>query len=325
MSNLLERVNTGWVLTTVYALLIALASFFVAVPGFAGEITPSRPTIMDSLKSQIESTRKVSSLESERADKRFVKKHGAALLPELETLYADEGMRDRLHEMLIYLAQDGADSGARGAAVLALVRYRLRGPHCPGDYDGWGGRVRSADFTEEARGMLREELDSQIASKGTPEPGVITLIGASGATSQLPKLRNLIPLYKQQADPAGLPPQPSQFYLHFYPPLLACARLGDKESINKCIDLIEALPDDEKVLNLETLSYVRQPEVVEYIKKFLFSDSKEHRSSRDVIEMSYAARATQALLKMLPDFPYMAPLEERRKWMSEQKQWNMIR
>jgi hypothetical protein len=56
--------------------------------------------------------------------------------------------------------------------------------------------------------------------------------------------------------------------------LRARARMGVKEDILRCIDLVESHPDEDYRVTwlLHGLSYVRQPEVINYLQKYLNSD-----------------------------------------------------
>jgi hypothetical protein len=83
---------------------------------------------------------------------------------------------------------------------------------------------------------------------------------------------------------------------------------------------------------LKELSYVRQPEVVDYLHTYLKSDKMEAYKGRDVVPTSYGQRAAIALAQMLHGFPWKkdyAPnqemIERCRKWMAEQSQWHIIR
>jgi hypothetical protein len=110
--------------------------------------------------------------------------------------------------------------------------------------------------------------------------------------------------------------------------------MGVKEDVKRCIEVVEAHPDESYrvIFLLDRISYVRQPEVVEYLKKYLFIDKPEKPASEGHMRMSYAHRAAMALAQMLRGFPgnpeyggNQKTIEECRKWMSKQKKWNIIR
>ena len=107
--------------------------------------------------------------------------------------------------------------------------------------------------------------------------------------------------------------------------LKALARLGEKEAVQECIRLVEALENPiDRVYVLEYLSYIRQPEIVEYLWGYLKSDEIEG-GSRDVPPMPFSRRASNALASMLIGYPARASIEEKRAWMEEQTTWDILR
>jgi hypothetical protein len=111
--------------------------------------------------------------------------------------------------------------------------------------------------------------------------------------------------------------------------LRARARMGVKEDIQRCIELVEARPNEDYKVGkpLRDLAYVRQPEVVDYIYyEYLKSDRKTAGDPPCVPPVTYASRAAWALSQMVRGFPSEwgrgagpATIERCRKWMAEQK------
>lgn len=120
----------------------------------------------------------------------------------------------------------------------------------------------------------------------------------------------------------------------FWACLRARARMGVKEDIARCIKLMESYQSENRKLGfgLKDISYVRQPEVVDYIYLYLKSDKMCPDLGADVIRISYAQRAAMLLATMLEGFPgnqYHYENEKIikycREWMAKQKEWKIIR
>lgn len=116
--------------------------------------------------------------------------------------------------------------------------------------------------------------------------------------------------------------------------LRARARMGVKEDIHRCIELVESHPDEEYRRDrlLQALAYVRQPEIVGYLYDYLQHSKAKTEFRGDAIIYSEAQRAAMALAAMLRGFPGkkhyggdQETMERCRRWMSEQKQWDIIR
>lgn len=116
------------------------------------------------------------------------------------------------------------------------------------------------------------------------------------------------------------------------PPLLAAARMGDEESISKCVDRIEGEPDlDEKILGIRRASYVRQRSIVALMKKYLFSD--DCTGGKGNVLRSYVShKAALSLSEMLVGFPernmsesWDTYVERCRRWISAEREWTLIK
>ena len=110
--------------------------------------------------------------------------------------------------------------------------------------------------------------------------------------------------------------------------------MGVKEDVKRCIDLVESHPDEgfRIIVLLQRISYVRQPEVVEYLKKYFFMDKIEPAAT--TVRMTYAYRTMMALSEMLRDFPLVSRkkfksekeyVKYHREWIKKQKTWDIIR
>jgi hypothetical protein len=157
-------------------------------------------------------------------------------------------------------------------------------------------KYRSEDFSERSKILLRAKLSA------TPDARIILVVGASGDTSQMEKLKEI-------CDKAKEPLQPWKVFekeenILAFAALRARARMGVKDDIASCIQIVDSCPNEDiQLILMDRLSYVRQPEVIEYINRYLNSDKYEPYAGEDVGRMTYAQRAMDALSNMLEDFP----------------------
>jgi len=117
---------------------------------------------------------------------------------------------------------------------------------------------------------------------------------------------------------------------------LALARMGDHEQVKACLDAIEAIPDpDERLGYLEVVDYIRQPEAIRVLIKYL-NGEESTRDQGDVPPARYARYAMDALRDSLKDFPYHPLYDSRliatdsdinacRKWAAEQTTFDIRR
>ena len=112
--------------------------------------------------------------------------------------------------------------------------------------------------------------------------------------------------------------------------------MGIKDDIDKCIELSESEKDEnERVLRiLPNIGYIRQPESVKYLNKYLQSDKRLLPTNPGSLGESYASRILHIFAESFENFP-IQKREQRgyrqdqidlcRKWMAEQKEWKIIR
>ena len=173
-----------------------------------------------------------------------------------------------------------------------------------------------ADFNDDAKGLIRTAL-----AKDNPSRNVIRICGVADMKDEIPRLQNII--------------DRTSNYNLFWTAHLAKARMGVKEDINEYINYVESITDqNERVKRrLPNVGYIRQPEAIEYLKKYLESDGRlppvDNRPGP-----TYASRVVHILAESLENFPIKQKdarnytdeeIELCRKWMSEQKKWQIIR
>ena len=198
-------------------------------------------------------------------------------------------------------------------------------------------KVRSEDFSESARTALFEELrEAQADAKRHPGAlnTCILVVGTADVREALPVLAD--GAYKSSDDVETILATRTGWRSSCaWAALRARARMGVEEDIELCLRFARAFPDrDEHARFLsKDLAYVRQPQVVEYIRPFLFSDHLEDvGGSIDVTPQSEGQWAATALGQMLEGFPWTrdfspgeSALEECRAWMKGRTEYSLIR
>ncbi len=106
---------------------------------------------------------------------------------------------------------------------------------------------------------------------------------------------------------------------------LALARMGDPMAIRYVIDRVENSKDEVRRVTraLDDLAFIRQPEAVEVIIKYLFSDKSTPASPPDVGSVRYAYYAAKALEEIIEGFPAWianteAGVARARHWITQQ-------
>ncbi len=263
--------------------------------------------------------------------KELIEAYGYQLVPAAEPYLSDSdrGVRLAAKSLILRVGLMSSDKDERQRVVEKILDYGTKNPERKDGifYDLLP--FQAADFSEAAKEILQTELST------SPEYTTILLVGAADIKSSLPALKAMVDEVNEPLKPFDINSKAS--HSRAFVALMARARMGVKEDVKRCIEVVEAHPDEGFRVGvlLDRISYVRQPEVVEYLKKYLFMDKIEPGPETQM-RMTYAQRAMIALSKMLQDFPVgegkdikFDTVEEVtayvRKWMSKQKKWNIIR
>ena len=257
-----------------------------------------------------------------------VKKYGYSVVATAEEYIENKDSAVRLHAYAFIdaAASHSANVVERQNAVGKLLKAAFRDPVYVDNLLDRLTKYRSRDFSSSSMQLLRGKFADR------PKYRVILLVGAAGDESRLEALAQIRDAVKKPLRPWGIDRQEGHGLA--FAAMMARARMGVKEDVERCIELVESYPDEgfRVVVLLKRLSYVRQPEVVEYLKSYLFSDKYEPGPPTQ-LRRTYAQCAIAALLEMLEDFPtkdkkfHSLPELTRycREWMSKQKQWKIIR
>jgi hypothetical protein len=161
------------------------------------------------------------------------------------------------------------------------------------------------DFSEEAKYKLGQYLDKIASEKSYDNltSSIILLVGVADVQSAMNPLQAIVDQVEGPLKPFKL--SASQLHEIAFAALKARARMGDEKAIEECIRLVDSEEDEDfKVgILLRHISYIRQPEAISYIKRYLYSDKKERSAGPDVIVRSYTRIAAKYLQEMVAGFP----------------------
>lgn len=183
------------------------------------------------------------------------------------------------------------------------------------------------DFNDDTKTMIRNAL-----VKDKPEASIIRICGVADIKEELPRLEKfLIDETAYTKDPK-MKHFPKWYYTLGWSTRLARARMGVKKDIARCIELTETEQDsDERVLRiLPDIGYIRQPEAIECLRKYLESNKRLPPVKATAPGELYASRAMHILAESLENYPVKKKearnytkeeIDLCRKWMAKQKKW----
>jgi hypothetical protein len=197
-----------------------------------------------------------------------------------------------------------------------------------GDICNWLLSFAEQDFTEEIKTKILNAF-----SKKKDNVCLIKICGVANIQQVLPQLKELlIDETAYMDDPNGRTPW---YYRVGWDARLARARMGVKEDINKCIELADMeLDKNLMAFNMyHDIAYIRQPEAIDFLMRYVFSDERLEQLKPSIPGEPVASYVIDILADCLQDFPVKSggrhykpeEIELCRKWMSEQKEWKIIR
>ena len=183
--------------------------------------------------------------------------------------------------------------------------------------------IAVADISEQTKEWIRQHL-----TEGRPRSEVISLVGIANLIDQIPRLqmfRMTVQEYAALADQNGVIPELGDY--RGWVARLALARLGSREDIQFCIDHIEAITDREVLVmaRLGDYGYIRQPETIALLQKYLESDEIIVEGGDDVPRTGTSWYARRILAEILEGFPATGSLAEARAWMRAQTAFKIKR
>jgi hypothetical protein len=190
---------------------------------------------------------------------------------------------------------------------------------------------READFSPAAKEIIRRLMAGDVRRP-------INLCGVAQLRDQLPCLGELLIDEAQYG--------PSWWATQGWRARLARARMGLQEDVQHCIALVESEPNETLRVGhlLAHIAYIRQPEAIRYLQKYLDSDKRfpdQHGGIEgDTRGQPYAYVALRLLWQCLDGFPAgrrigaesrqeflqtWPDVEQARRWMHQQTEWHIIR
>lgn len=167
----------------------------------------------------------------------------------------------------------------------------------------------------------KNEIAIQLKAENAPQPQVIRLAGVAGMEDQKNNFRNII----RNNNKADSLPETGKFYgKTSWASHLALARMGDANSLQYILARVKAEPDEVILVTLllEDVAYTRQPQAVELIKQYLFSNDRLpplHEGADGTLHAQYAAGLLAEILEGFPlttRFGYtLEEIETARQWM----------
>jgi hypothetical protein len=192
----------------------------------------------------------------------------------------------------------------------------------------WLMGFTAKDFGVETKAKISDEL------KKKPSKEIVKICGVADINEDMPLLKEM--LIDEKAYAAD-PNRRTQWYFTIgWYARLARARMGIKKDIEQCIKLVDSEPyrSISALTPLNDIGYIRQPEAIDFLMTYVFSDETIGQVKPTALGEPVASYVMGILADCLENFP-IQKREERgykqeeielcRKWMSEQKEWKIIR
>lgn len=227
------------------------------------------------------------------------------------------------------IAKDNPDPGLRREVVSRLVNGLNDPDNLVWQHAGEHLRdFNEKDFTDTTRTVLH-----QLFIKGDPERinYVIRVIGVANMKEEMDKFGELL-IDETKIDSSRL-----RYGSAGWAARLARARMGSKADIAHVIELVDMVPHNITRVTylLHHIGYIRQPEAIEVLKRYLNSDERLPRVKDTVPGSRYCQYALGLLTQIIEEFPVkrndigiysQSEIDQARKWMKNKKNWiNSIR
>lgn len=190
-------------------------------------------------------------------------------------------------------------------------------------------KYRAKDFDEAARIELKALLEKY---RKNPLNKIIALLGVADLREEEDYLRSMIDKCKEGKSVTSIDDLMIRQSSGCYTAIAVLARMGDKEAINFVLQYVRHFQGDLITTKgyLKRLSYVRQPEVVDYFKEILLSDLSYPGPHGGISKLAFTAM--DFLDDMLEDFPIqpkkraygLGDLDTVRAWIKEKKKSDYI-
>jgi len=244
----------------------------------------------------------------------------------------NEGVRVQACGFEVKLAKFHTSSVIRQKVLERLVNGLVSkdeiDQHLNRSYSDWiMANFQEKDFTKDANSAIFEALQEKH-----PRKELIWVTGVAQLKEVLPRLEGFL-IDEQQFNAKWRKIGRKWYSTLGWNARLARARMGIEQDINKCIQLADSVEDNFfKVYHLlPDIAYIRRPEAIEYLQQHLNSTIVLKAGN---IQEPVASYVLDLLADCLQDFPVEKKLgrgysqeeiDRARRWMAQQKQWNIIR
>ena len=194
----------------------------------------------------------------------------------------------------------------------------------------WLKSFSKDDFNNTSKTLIRQSL-SRI-KPGSKKTRIVLACGVANVTDQLSRLEEML------IDEVAYSKRTGQkwYRTEGWCARLARARMGIKEDIDKCIELVNSTKHKGLgVLNLlHDIGYIRQPAAINFLKNYVDSDKLLSPVKPTAPGEPVAAYVIDILTVCLVDFPIerregrgykQHEIELCRKWMAKQTEWKIRR
>ncbi|HML74039.1 MAG TPA: hypothetical protein PKB02_06045 [Anaerohalosphaeraceae bacterium] len=303
---------------------IMVAMLSLCIPGIAAKTEDIKTVLQKTFEMEMEISETIK-------EEKMVEQFGMNVLPYAVDYLTDPNNNKKYYgkKMLFFLSQQKKDVAEKKEIVEAILGKTLDNKQLRDEiYRGFPTLWQQDAYSDTIKQKLHELLikqDEEIIP-------IILHVGCAGMTSELGLLKTIAEQEVYPVEPDSWP-----CYGNAFTALMARARMGEKEDIIKCIDLVKGFScehyckyidrSDHKTAGilskkvedyrvqylLREISYIRQPEVVEYIKSYIYSDQVTRNLGPDTVSQSYADIAAEYLRQMIKDFPSI-PYQEYKRY-----------
>jgi hypothetical protein len=199
----------------------------------------------------------------------------------------------------------------------------------------WLMNFTAKDFSDQSKSLIRQALTR--ANKGKVGGDMsVWLCGVANMQDQLTILKELMIDELSYRNYPNMKHFPKWYYTTGWVARLARARMGVKEDIERCIELVEEEENlDRRVtILLPRIAYIRQPQAIECLREYFLSNERLSPTNPGALGMPISKYLMSELADCLINFP-VKKREARnykdteinlcRKWMKEQEEWKIIR
>lgn len=184
------------------------------------------------------------------------------------------------------------------------------------------------EFSQEDFSLgTKERLMTAIRTK--PDYNVILAVGLANIQEALPilaeirtsEVERIEQLMARQKAGSGLYKTRWDVSALYRGSLLASGRMGEINSIEEYIHRVENLKElSTRLYFINLLQYVRQPEVIEFLLKYLNSN-EYYGGEGDVVKALVAVDIAKMLVNMIDGFPSREYLEQEEAYIARCREW----